>query len=205
MQKGILRKWDDAKGFGFIRNEENGEDIFFHISSLHRSDRRPIVGDILYFNIVNDHQGRKSAGSVSIQGIKSVFDDKPVIIRTGIKYDRPASRTRAFTDTAPKAKRKANFSKRFNAVIFLVVGIALFQGYQKFSTSPSNIERSVSLSANVIEALPIESSGFQCTGKNRCNEMTSCAEAKFYLNNCPGSLTDGDGDGLPCEDQWCGH
>lgn len=46
---------------------------------------------------------------------------------------------------------------------------------------------------------------FQCAGKTRCNEMTSCDEAMFYLKNCPGTLADGDGDGIPCEDQWCGH
>jgi hypothetical protein len=46
---------------------------------------------------------------------------------------------------------------------------------------------------------------FRCEGKTRCTQMTSCDEALFYLENCPGSLTDGDHDGLPCEDQWCGH
>jgi hypothetical protein len=34
--------------------------------------------------------------------------------------------------------------------------------------------------------------------------MTSCDEAIFYLTNCPGVEIDGDGDGIPCERQWCG-
>ncbi|MGH8816207.1 MAG: excalibur calcium-binding domain-containing protein [Achromobacter pestifer] len=46
---------------------------------------------------------------------------------------------------------------------------------------------------------------FQCAGKRHCSQMRSCAEATFYLRNCPGVLSDGDGDGIPCEDQWCGH
>jgi hypothetical protein len=33
--------------------------------------------------------------------------------------------------------------------------------------------------------------------------MTSCAEAKSFLQNCPGTEMDGDGDGIPCESQWC--
>ncbi|MCU0805033.1 MAG: excalibur calcium-binding domain-containing protein [Burkholderiales bacterium] len=33
--------------------------------------------------------------------------------------------------------------------------------------------------------------------------MTSCAEATFFLSNCPGVKMDGDGDGIPCEEQWC--
>ncbi len=46
-------------------------------------------------------------------------------------------------------------------------------------------------------------SPYQCAGKTKCSEMTSCAEAKFYLRNCGGLQIDGDGDGVPCEDQWC--
>jgi hypothetical protein len=34
--------------------------------------------------------------------------------------------------------------------------------------------------------------------------MTSCAEATYFLRQCPGTLMDGDGDGEPCENQWCG-
>jgi hypothetical protein len=33
--------------------------------------------------------------------------------------------------------------------------------------------------------------------------MHSCAEATFFLRNCPGVKMDGDNDGVPCETQWC--
>jgi hypothetical protein len=33
--------------------------------------------------------------------------------------------------------------------------------------------------------------------------MTSCAEATWFLKNCPGVEMDGDRDGVPCEQQWC--
>lgn len=46
---------------------------------------------------------------------------------------------------------------------------------------------------------------FQCSGKIYCSEMSSCAEAKFYLRNCPGTRMDGNNDGIPCEKQWCGN
>ena len=46
---------------------------------------------------------------------------------------------------------------------------------------------------------------YKCRGKIYCSEMTSCAEAKFYLRNCPGTKMDGNNDGVPCEKQWCGH
>ncbi|WP_416244286.1 excalibur calcium-binding domain-containing protein [Azospira sp. APE16] len=33
--------------------------------------------------------------------------------------------------------------------------------------------------------------------------MTSCAEATYFLRNCPGVKMDGNNDGIPCEMQWC--
>jgi hypothetical protein len=57
------------------------------------------------------------------------------------------------------------------------------------------------------DALPSPDSSargiFVCEGKTRCSEMHSCDEAKFYLKNCPNTKMDGDGDGIPCESQWC--
>ena len=40
---------------------------------------------------------------------------------------------------------------------------------------------------------------FTCGSKQYCKEMTSCAEAKFYLNECGLSRLDGNEDGVPCE------
>jgi hypothetical protein len=47
-------------------------------------------------------------------------------------------------------------------------------------------------------------SQFSCDGRTHCSQMTSCAEAEFFLQNCPGVKMDGNGDGEPCEGQWCG-
>lgn len=46
-------------------------------------------------------------------------------------------------------------------------------------------------------------SGSRCDGRQRCVQMRSCAEAKYFLAHCPGVQMDGDGDGIPCEEQWC--
>ena len=50
-------------------------------------------------------------------------------------------------------------------------------------------------------ASPVES--FKCDGRLHCAQMTSCSEAKYFLSHCPGVKMDGDGNGLPCERQWC--
>jgi hypothetical protein len=46
---------------------------------------------------------------------------------------------------------------------------------------------------------------FRCDGRKYCSQMNSCAEAKYFLANCPGVRMDGNRDGLPCEKQWCGR
>jgi hypothetical protein len=47
------------------------------------------------------------------------------------------------------------------------------------------------------------SSSFKCDGRTHCSQMHSCEEAKFFINNCPGTKMDGNNDGQPCEQQWC--
>jgi hypothetical protein len=46
-------------------------------------------------------------------------------------------------------------------------------------------------------------SAFRCDGRTHCSQMTSCAEATYFLKNCPGVKMDGNHDGVPCEQQWC--
>jgi Excalibur calcium-binding domain len=46
-------------------------------------------------------------------------------------------------------------------------------------------------------------SGFSCDGRQYCSQMKSCAEAKYFLSNCPTAKMDGDKNGIPCEKQWC--
>ena len=43
------------------------------------------------------------------------------------------------------------------------------------------------------------STGFKCGEKRTCGQMSSCAEARFYLNECGLNRLDGDNDGTPCE------
>jgi endonuclease YncB( thermonuclease family) len=56
--------------------------------------------------------------------------------------------------------------------------------------------RSASPSSAPAGALP---QAFSCGAKRYCREMTSCAEAVFYLEQCGATTIDGDHDGIPCE------
>jgi Excalibur calcium-binding domain len=70
------------------------------------------------------------------------------------------------------------------------------------SQSPQNSEKFTPTASNPPVATT-PSSSFSCDGRKYCSQMKSCAEAKYFLANCPGVKMDGDKDGVPCEKQWC--
>jgi hypothetical protein len=49
----------------------------------------------------------------------------------------------------------------------------------------------------------VQRASFTCDGRIYCSQMTSCAEANYFLSNCPGVKMDGNHDGVPCQEQWC--
>ena len=99
---------------------------------------------------------------------------------------------------------KKNENNWISAVVsvFLVGVIGSITYINILKTSQSPERNATSTSSYAIEEQNL--SNYSCTGKVYCSEMTSCAEARFYQRNCPGTKMDGDGDGIPCESQWCG-
>lgn len=67
-QAGTIERWNDEKGFGFIRPEGGTQDYFFHIRSFLNRDERPSVGMIVFFELGQDNQGRMAAINVRIAG-----------------------------------------------------------------------------------------------------------------------------------------
>lgn len=64
---GILVKWKDDHGFGFIAPTTGGDDIYVHIKSFSNRDRRPVVSDAVNFELSAGADGRS-------QAVKVVFD-----------------------------------------------------------------------------------------------------------------------------------
>lgn len=48
-----------------------------------------------------------------------------------------------------------------------------------------------------------EQPAFRCDSRKFCSQMTSCAEARYFLAHCPNVKLDGNHNGVPCEAQWC--
>jgi Excalibur calcium-binding domain len=93
-------------------------------------------------------------------------------------------------------------------VVALVILLALgTYGYTQHQRGARLLEISESPAPHT-KALPGSGSGspgamYKCDGRTYCSQMTSCAEATYFLQNCPGTKMDGNNDGIPCEKQWC--
>ncbi|MFT4101081.1 MAG: excalibur calcium-binding domain-containing protein [Burkholderiaceae bacterium] len=87
----------------------------------------------------------------------------------------------------------------------LLISIGSF-GYEKYQSYSQRHEFLQSEPTSAIEesaAQSASSSIFHCDGRTHCSQMTSCAEATYFLQHCPGVKMDGNNDGVPCERQWC--
>lgn len=67
--KGVLKTWKDDRGFGFIQPDNGDKDIFVHISSLKGMARRPVRGDVLFYEIARDTGGKLKAVNARIEGV----------------------------------------------------------------------------------------------------------------------------------------
>ena len=179
--KGTLSKWIDDKGFGFLTPENGKKEIFVHISAFDRNiPRRPIVGDIIFYHVKIDENGKSKAYDAVIEGVA------PVV---------------RMVQSRPKKHYKEHQAKNSWGIFILCIALLIGAGGTIFNHFKSGTVQRVS--AGTRYSTTSDSSRYTCKGKTHCNQMTSCEEATFYLQNCPGTVMDGDGDGVPCESQWC--
>lgn len=71
LSKGQLVKWNDDRGFGFIKPSEGGKEVFLHISAVKTKGRRPKVGDTFFYELVTGGDGKLRASDALIQGVVS--------------------------------------------------------------------------------------------------------------------------------------
>lgn len=193
--EGTLAKWNDDRGFGFIQPTQGGQELFAHISAFPRDGQRPQLHENLSFEVELGQGGKKKA--VAIQRPRAVAQPSAVGRRT-----------------LPQMARSPSTGIFGKLVALLLVCAVLGAGYWKYDArQQARASASATESWNEVgpgtrstaAAAPLVSSSYRCDGRQHCSQMTSCAEAKFFLKNCPDTKMDGNGDGVPCEQQWCTH
>lgn len=219
MRPGKIVNWNDERGFGFIGPAAKATDnskptqVFMHISALSDQRQRPQLGDDVLYQLGQDAQGR------------------PRAIR--VVYPRASAPSRSSRKTEPTTASllSRTLFLVLGILLLLAAGISLYRYLTPAHLVPASPEATAAAMAAYLNEVPQRDAGsggeatgttpawqsssvagpsappekFDCQGKNHCTQMTSCAEAQFTLTHCPWPQMDGDGDGIPCEDQWCGH
>lgn len=193
--EGTLTKWNDQRGFGFITPIPAGQEVFVHISAFGHDGHRPQLQEALSFEIAMSKDGKKQA--------------------VAVRRNRPAS-------SAPMARERRRTEKSHEPralpsriVVFVIACALLAAAYWHYDRRN---QRAIAVQAEaaaqawdlptrtpVATSQPLTSLPYRCDGRQHCSQMTSCSEAKFFLQSCPGVKMDGNGDGVPCEQQWCTH
>lgn len=174
---GILRSWNEARGFGFIAPTHGGGELFVHVSAFPRDGSRPVEGESLSYELGRGKDGRPQAVNVVRQAVGA----------------RPPRRG--------PGRRSATTGVLRSAVVGVLVVACLAYGYRRhLKASPPAAATSQRAPDEVTAPLP---GAYRCDGRIHCSQMHSCAEAQYFLKHCPGVKMDGNRDGVPCEQQWC--
>lgn len=80
--KGVLKTWKEDRGFGFIKPDSGGKDVFIHISALQGASRRPIIGDVIYYQITKDNRDKYKAINAQIEGVESLENSTADLLET---------------------------------------------------------------------------------------------------------------------------
>ncbi|MDP2400657.1 MAG: DUF1294 domain-containing protein [Actinomycetota bacterium] len=62
--QGRLTDWNDDRGFGFITPLSGGATVFAHVSQFPRIQRRPIITDLVTYDVETDDRGRLRARDI---------------------------------------------------------------------------------------------------------------------------------------------
>lgn len=184
--EGTLKSWNDAKGFGFLKPAQGGQDIFVHISVLPKGTKAPRIGQAFSFEIELNGEGKKRA----------------------VRVQRVGEGAMPARHSPPTRHRKRPITVLVGLVVLAIIAVFIHgkvsnrRGTQLAEPAQQPVADQVS--AGNAGSPPVDPhQTYRCDGRTHCSQMSSCSEAKFFLANCPGVQMDGDSDGTPCEQQWC--
>lgn len=104
-----------------------------------------------------------------------------------------------------------NAMKKLTLLVVVIVGAWQWYSQSQRQQAAAAVENELASTGTVQTEKPNILGGqsysktYSCDGRTHCSQMTSCEEATYFLQNCPGTKMDGNNDGVPCEQQWCGR
>lgn len=74
---GIIKTWNDDRGFGFIESTQGGQEVFVHIKSFRQRLGRPQEGLAVSFEVELGPQGKKRA-----KNVEPIRSARPIVKRS---------------------------------------------------------------------------------------------------------------------------
>lgn len=189
---GTISRWNDSRGFGFITQDNTKEEIFFHISDCPQHGIRPQIGFIVSYRRQLADNGKVSARQ--IQG--KAFAPQAGAFRGQARPD-------GYRDN-PTPRRRPRNTRWYGILLMLMLLLSAgITAYSRVSlpdftaAAPAVGETGPAVSPGFDQAV-----NFSCDGRQHCSQMRSREEVLFFIQHCPDTKMDGDGDGEPCESQF---
>lgn len=203
---GVVRTWHQDRGFGFIAPTHGGRELFVHISAFQGRSDAIGEGERVSYELGEGKDGKPQAVRVEREALKS---------------------SRRSTGPHREASPRSGRVLQGAVLVAVLLGLGAY-GYRTFgpqtrvetqaleASTSTPLPASPSQSSNTVAPVPqpaayppapraVPSPAYQCDGRTHCSQMRSCEEATYFLKNCPGVQMDGNHDGVPCEQQWCGR
>ena len=79
---GVVTTWNDDRGFGFLKPDGGGPDVFLHFTAVPRGSARPYQGQQLTFEVERDEKGKTRA--VHAEPVLVVERAEPTIRPTSV-------------------------------------------------------------------------------------------------------------------------
>lgn len=197
-QQGILKQWNTEKGFGFIRPDDGGKDIFIHISTFSKDGISPQIGEKIIYEIGTDQNGKPKA--VAIERLDVIPIKTNPSIRSNV--NRNAHKNSDRNRKSQSNKSSGIFPLLIGALIILGIIYAAYGKYQRYQLVNQNVTTNEISAPNQVVAITAPTTQFSCDGRQHCSQMRSYEEAVYFIKNCPNTKMDGDNDGEPCESQF---